>query len=293
MNKIWSLVRRNMRLYFSNKSNIFFSMLAMIILVSLHFIVFRKMNSDNLLSLGLPVEEKWSLWFSDCLMLSALIPVGATTISLTSISQLVIDKERKTINDFYITPINKNILLCSYLFSSFAIGAMVLIGLIVFIEIYLLVIYGISFTLTQIILILGVAGLSLILANSFILLLISFIKREQAVGAVGSIVGTLIGFVCGAYIPVGVLGDTIAKIFISIPFLPLTAISRQIFFMNVSSTGLTEEMLGGELAKKYGYELFFGDTQLSNSTLILMIVGYIVLFSILLIMRFKKMRNDD
>ncbi|MEG0229316.1 MAG: ABC transporter permease, partial [Oscillospiraceae bacterium] len=213
MNKLTSLTKRNIKLYFSSKSNIFFSMLALIILVGLHFIVFRKMNADNFISMGLPVSKNWALWFSDCLMLSTLIPIGAITISLTSLGQIVTDKEKNIINDFYVSPVSKNTLLISYLLSSLVIGAIMLLGLIIFFEIYFVIIYGISFTIIQLLSILGVSVLSLLLGNSFVLLIVSFVKREQAMGAIGTILGTMLGFFCGAYVPVGMLGENITKIF--------------------------------------------------------------------------------
>lgn len=293
MNKLGSLTKRNIKLYFASKSNIFFSMLALIILIGLHFIVFRKMNADSFLSAGFPVAEKWALWFSDCLMLSSLIPIGAVTISLTSLGQIVTDKEKNIINDFYVAPVSRNTLLISYLLSSLAIGSIMLLGFILFFEVYLLAIYGISFTVIQLCSILGVTVLSLLLGNSFVLLIVSFVKREQAMGAIGTVLGTMLGFICGAYVPLSVLGESVTKIFTFLPFLPLTALARQSFFMNVSSTGLTKDAISGEFAKTYGYELFLNGKQLSVLTLCLIVAGFTILFSVLLMIRFKKMRKND
>ncbi|MEG1027789.1 MAG: ABC transporter permease, partial [Oscillospiraceae bacterium] len=186
MNKLTSLTKRNIKLYFESKSNVFFSMLAIIILTGLHFIIFRKMNADSFLSAGFPIDKKWALWFSDCLMLSSLIPIGAVTISITSLGQIVTDKERNIINDFYVAPVSRNTLLISYLLSSFTIGTIVLMGFILFFEIYLIFMYGISFTIIQFFAILGVMLLSLLLGNSLVMLIVSFVKREQAMGAIGT-----------------------------------------------------------------------------------------------------------
>lgn len=293
MNKLASLTKRNMKLYFASKSNVFFSMLALIILIGLHFIIFRKMNADSFMSLGFDIEEKWALWFSDCLMLSSLIPIGAVTISLTSLGQIVTDKERNIINDFYVAPVSRRTLLSSYMISSLVIGAIMLLVFIVVFEIYLLAMYGISFTMFQLLSILGVTGLSLLLGNSFVLLIVSFVKREQAMGAIGTILGTMLGFICGAYVPVSVLGESVTKIFTLLPFLPITALARQSFFINISSTGINKELIGGEFAKVYGYELFLNGEKLSTLTLSLIVVAFIVLFGLLLLLRFKKMRKKD
>ena len=268
-------------------------MLALLILVVLHFIVFRKMNAESLMSSGFPIAEKWALWFSDCLMLSALLPIGAITISLTSLGQIVTDKEKNIINDFYVSPVSKNTLLFSYLLSSLAVGTLLLTGFIVFFEVYLIAVYGISFSFLQLLAVIGVMVLSLFLGNSFVMIIVSFVKREQAMGAVGTILGTMLGFFCGAYVPVGVLGEAVSSIFTFLPFLPITALARQTFFMNISETGLTKEMISGELAKLYGYELFLGENQLSPTVLALIVTAFIVLFSIILLIRFQKMRKTD
>lgn len=293
MRKLSNLTKRHIRLFFASKSNVFFSLLAILILIGLHFIVFRKMNADTLTASGFPVPEKWAFWFSDCLMLSALIPVGAVTISLSSLGQIVTDKEKNIINDFYVAPLSKNTLLASYLLSSLAIGAMVLAGFIGFFEIYLLAMYGISFSLLQLLAVVGVAVLSLLLGNAFVMIIVSFVKREQAMGAIGTILGTMLGFLCGAYVPIGILGDAVTKVFTLMPFLPLTTLARQSFFMNIGKTPLTEEMIGGELAKTYGYELFLGDEQLSVTLLVCIVAVYIVLCAIFLWLRFRSMRKTD
>ncbi|MEG1719296.1 MAG: ABC transporter permease [Clostridia bacterium] len=293
MNKLTSLTKRNIKLFFASKSNIFFSTLALIILVLLHFIVLRKMNADSFISAGLPIDEKWAFWFSDSLMLSSLIPISAITISLTSLCQIVTDKEKNIINDFYVAPVSRTTMLISYLLSSFIIGAIMLLGLVAFIQIYLMVMYGVSFTVVQLLSILGVTMLSLLLGNSFVMLIVSFVKREQAMGAIGTILGTMLGFFCGAYVPIGVLGEGITKLFTALPFLPITSLARQAFFMNITKTELTKEMIGGPLAKMYGYELYFNDEKLSTLTLILIVLAFIILFSMLLVLIFKKMRKKD
>lgn len=293
MNKLFSLTKRNIKIFFSNKSNLFFSSLSLIILVILHFIVFREQNADALLGAGTNISTKWSYWFSDSLMLSSLLPIAGITISLTSLAQIVADKEKNIINDLYVSPVSKSMILYSYLLSSVIINLCLISVYIIGLALYFYFTYGVLFTLTQVFSILLVMILSILLGNLFVLIIISFVKREQAMGAVGTILGTLMGFVCGAYIPVSLMGDFIAKIFTSLPFLPLTSISRQVFFMNVDKTELTSEIINGELAQIYGYELFFNDEVLSMFNLVSIVMIYIAGFSILNIIRFNKMKNND
>jgi multidrug/hemolysin transport system permease protein len=272
-------------------------MLALLILTGLHFIIFRKMNANNAMgvfaNMGLQIDEKWSYWWSDTLMLSTLIPIGSVTISITALGQIVIDKEKMAMNDFYVSPLNRNTLLLSYLLSSLAVGGMICGGFVLFSEVYFLAVYGISFGFVQMLAILGSVVISLILGNTFVLILASFVEREQALGAIGTILGTMLGFFCGAYVPLGVLGETTAAIFSALPFLPVTVITKQAFLMNISKTQLSMDIIGGKFAKFYGYDVYFGDTKMSVLALLGIVAAYIVVFCITLIFIFKRMKKHD
>ena len=293
MNKLLSLIKRNIKIFFSTKSSIFFSSIALIILVVLHFLVFRSQNADILLNIVMDIDEKWAYWFSDSLMLSSLIPIAGITIAITTLSQIVSDKDNEIINDLYVSPISKNTLLFSYLLSSVVISLLFMSLYIVFLVGFYYFMYGLLFSANQFLSIVGLMFLSVLLGNLFVLIIVSFIKKEKGMVAVGTILGTLIGFVCGAYVPVGLLGDSIAKAFTVLPFLPLTAMSKQAFFMNAAQTDIPEEILNGKLAEIYGYELFFNGEQLSTFMLLTIVAIYIVVFSIFNVIRFMKMRNKD
>ena len=47
MRNLASLVRRDVKIFYRTKGNIFFSLLSVIILVALHFMIFRQMYTDN------------------------------------------------------------------------------------------------------------------------------------------------------------------------------------------------------------------------------------------------------
>jgi multidrug/hemolysin transport system permease protein len=76
---------------------------------------------------------------------------------------------------------------------------------------------------------LGVLLLSVML-NSFILFFVTtFIKTNQAFGAISTIMGTLIGFMMGIYVPMGNLPDTIQSVIRFFPQSHTTMLFRQFF----------------------------------------------------------------
>ena len=298
MNHLKSLVKRDIKIFYRTKGNILFASLSVIILIVLHFIIFRDMLTDNWVQIvsqfPVSVEREKMAWLVDNLMFSAIIPIGAVTISLVALGLMVADKETNALSDFLVSPIKRNSLLASYLVSSLAVGFVVLLAFIGFFEIYFLMVYNIGFTLAQLGLILLSTIGSLIFANTFMLLIISFVKSQQSLGALGTILGTLLGFLSGAYIPVGQFGEAIGNVFSCLPFLQLTVLSRQAFLSTLESvTPLTHDMISGDLARSFGIELWIGDDKIPVWA-ILLIVGIVTLaLLICLIIRFSKMKKAD
>lgn len=297
MNKFLSLTKRNIKLFFASKSNIFFSMLSILILLALHFMIFRSMTGDQINetfnSVGVAVDKKYGFWLSDILMLSAIIPIGAVTVSLVVLGQIVSDKEKNIINDFYISPISRNTLLFSYLVSSFVIGLAVCATLTLLLMLYFILLYGISFSFIQIIALLGIILFSLLMGNTFVMIVVAFVQRNQAMGAIGTILGTLLGFLAGAYVPIGTLGDGIASVLACLPFLPLVGLTKQIFLMSIADTPITKDFISGDFAKFNGIEIYFGNTQIPIWGCILIVLVFVSVATVALIFIFKKMRKVD
>lgn len=298
MNHLISLVKRDIKIFYRTKSNILFASLSVIILVVLHFIIFRTMYTDNWVEITshfpITIEKEKLYWLVDNLMFSAIIPIGAMTISLVALGLMVADKEKNVLSDFLVSPIKRNSLLASYLISSFMVGLIILLAFIAFFEIYFLTVYGFGFTVVQLCFILLSTIGSLIFANVFMLLLVSFVKSQQSLGALGTIIGTLMGFLSGAYIPVGMFGETVGNIFSALPFLQMTVLTRTAFLYELESvTPLTKEMLHGELARSFGMELWIGDQHITTLGALLIAAGITLALLVCLIVRFAKMKKAD
>ena len=299
MRHLTSLVKRDIRIFYRTKGNVFFSLLAVLILVALHFAIFRNVYTDNWVHItgeipGLSVERIQLQWIADSLMFAAIIPIGAVTLSLTTLGLMVADRETNALSDFLVSPIRRKNLLTSYLLSSFLVGFVMLLGFLLFFQIYFFLVYGVGFTLLQIgLILLGTIG-SLIFGNIFMLLLISFFKTEQTLSAVGAIVGTFIGFVGGAYIPLGMFGETIGNIFSALPFAQLTVLIRGAFLLSLESvTPLTHEMISGEIARGFGIELWLGNQLIPMWGAAAMTGGVTLVLLLCLIIRFARLKKTD
>lgn len=299
MNSLSHLVSRNNKIFFRTKGNLFFSSLAILILVGMHFIIFRSMNADSWVSIcgnfpGVSVGRTQLLWLTDSLMFASILPIGAISVSLVALGIMVADREKNMINDFLVAPLGRGALLCSYLISSFFIGLLISGFFIAFFEIYFLLMYNTGFTAAQLLwVILSTVG-SLIFANVFMLLIISFVKTEQSMGAVGTISGTMVGFFSGAYVPVGMFGKAVANILGLLPFLQLTVLSKQAFLYNLeTATPLTRELISGDLGYAFGYQLALFEKEIPLWGVALMALGVTLIMLLLLIIRFKLLKKKD
>lgn len=293
-----SLIKRNCKIFYRTKGNIFFATLSVIILVVLHFIIFRNMFTDSWLEIvskmNILVEKEKIQWLVDNLMFSAILPIGAITISLVTLGLMVSDKETNALNDFLVSPIKRNQLLVSYLVSSFIVGFIILLGFVAFFEIYFLIVFGFGFSLIQFLLIILLIMGLLIFANVFMLFLISFVKSQQSLGAIGTILGTLLGFISGAYIPVGQFGTVISNFFSCLPFLQLTVIFRRVFLIDISNhTPLTLDMISGKLGREFGIELWIGNNNISIPYILISVALITIILLIGLLIKFQRMKKDN
>ncbi len=297
MKAFFGLIDRNIKNFYRAKSNVFFATLSVLIIVLLHFLIFQDMNSaqyiDVLEKMGMNIGEKDSKFLADSIMFAAVVPVGAITLSLVTLGLMVQDKQNKAFNSFLVAPVKRTTLLLSYLVSSVIVGLIVLTGFILFFEIYFLILYGISFSILQFLYILLAMLAVLIFSNMFMLLIVSFLKNEQALGALGAILGVLIGFISGAYMPISMFGDTLASIFNMLPFAGGTLIFRRIFLLNIEKNiGISNSILENDFAEAFGLKAVVFDNTLSLGVVISLYLAVTLLLTGFAIWRFKKIRNE-
>lgn len=301
MSELISLVRRNNKIFYRSRGNIFFAMMIVVIILALHFLFLQNMMTDDMFAAfekmpGNTILRKDILFLVDSQVFAATIPMGAVSISLIALGLVVIDREKNLIGDFLVSPIRRNKLMLSYLVSSFVVGLFILLALVLFFEIYFVARYGISFTAVQILMIVGMTVVSILFSNIFVLTIVSFLKSEQALSGLSAGFGSALGFLSGAYMPVGIFGEQVKNIFSALPFLQLTSLTRKVFWRELENvTNLTPELLRGEFdfARYFGVDLVIGDTALTWWMMILSIAGYTAVFLLVLSIRFAHMKKAD
>ncbi|WP_203248837.1 ABC transporter permease [Sporosarcina beigongshangi] len=217
-----AFAKRNILLYFRDKSTVFFSLLAVIILVALYVLFLGDMTAKQLPDF--PTKKALLMsWF-----IAGMLAVTSMTTTLASFGILVEDRANKTYMDFYSSPIPRAKLVGGYIISALVVGFIMCLSTLIASNLFLVVSGEAMLSFGKMIAAAGLVVLAVLASASMVLLLVSFFKTSNAFAAASTVIGTLLGFLAGIYIPIGSLPDylqTIVKLF---PVSHSAALFRQV-----------------------------------------------------------------
>jgi len=284
-----SLISRNLKLFFRDRASVFFSLLSVIIIIALYGGFLGNWQVKSLEeSAGMKVPG--AAWLINAWILAGILAVSTVTVSLGAYGTMVEDVYRGQIKDFFVSPIKRSQLVAGYMVSSALVS--VIMNLIAFVisEGYIVLNGGRLLAPLQMLETLGILLLCIFSFSSLVCFVASYVKSQRAFGTLSTIVGTMIGFVTGIYIPVGILPDAIVTVMKLIPFSYGAVWLRQIF-----TAAPMEQVFGsvppslGDLGKRYadmyGINLYFGGTPVEPWMMALIIAGTGVIFFALSVWR--------
>jgi len=285
------LIKRNLLLFFRDRANVFFSMLAVIIVIMLYIIFLAD------LMVGAVEGEIVYATAADIrlvisgIILSGTIAVATISSSLNASARMVIDRE-DVAKDFFISPISRSKLMFGYVISSGIIG-FIMSGIALVTTIIYLSLSGGSFpTLTHLSLLLLTLFLGVLSANSIIFLLTCFVRSRNAFSSLGSLVGTLIGFLIGVYIPIGQLPNGVAWIVRLFPTSHAASMFRQILAGDVLDNLGAPAATVAEINEFFGVTFNFGSFTTNFLFSATLLLGTSVIFYIIGLHLMKK-RNSE
>lgn len=212
---ILSLVKRNLKLYFRDKVSVFFSLLGVFIIIGLYVIFLGKMMVGYTQSIiGDLAEPLMTSW-----IMAGVISVTTITTCNGAFGIMVEDTALNRMRDFKVSPIKRWQLVLSYVIAAMIVGIIMSLLTLVLSEVYIYLSGGSILSFSAFLKVLGLIVLSVFSSSAMIFLIMAFIKSQNAFGTASSIIGTLIGFLTGIYIPIGNLPAGVQTI---IKFFPLS-----------------------------------------------------------------------
>lgn len=193
------LFDRNLKLFFSNKSSIFLSLMGALISFVLYLIFLRQSMTQSWKIIN-DSTDLLDLW-----LMGGTLTITAITTTGNSIGQMVRDRESNRLADLILTDQSYTKIHLAYLGSAWLIGTIMQIAMFVIMQGYFMIMDGIKLNPDMLIGLLGMMMFSSLIWSVFNLVLFSFVKRVDTLGKINPIIGTAAGFFAGVYMPIGVL----------------------------------------------------------------------------------------
>ena len=151
-----AFLRRNLLLFFKDKSAMFFSLLAVLIIIVLYLLFLGNVwnESDDLSFIANPrlLMDSWTM--------GGILAVCSITTTMGAFGIMIEDKSKKLYKDFYASPIKRSEITGGYILSSFIIGVVMTCITLVLAEIYIVICGGQLLSLVGFIQVLGLIVLS-------------------------------------------------------------------------------------------------------------------------------------
>ena len=278
------LIKRNLLLFFRQKSNVFFSLLGVFVIIGLYVLFLGDLMVKDMPGM------KDVRFLMDSWIMGGILAVTPVTASLGAMATMVQDKNNHIYKDFIASPLKRSTLASGYIISGFLISLILTLITFILAEIYIVSFGGellhIEATLKVILLIIFTTAAS----SLMMFYIVSWFKSINAFTTASTLVGTLIGFLTGIYIPIGNLPEAVQFVIKIFPPSHTAVLFRntmmeqaeKITFADAPITVLEDFRL------TLGVSFKVGDTILSSYASILYVFIFMIIFFVLSITKMSQ-----
>ena len=235
MREIKAMTKRNLLIYFRNKSAVFFSILSALILLAIMVVFLGESSSEGLLDAlnqygtGTAEENaKNASWLVQLWIMGGILGINSVTVSLTAIGAMVEDEERGRLRSFYVTPASRFYLSLGYILSAWVSGMVICLTTLAVGEGFFALKGHPVLGIVDLVSLVGVIAL-----NTFVFSAIGYLAAWSGMLTVA---GTLVGFLGGTYIPVASMSEWLQNVVKLLPVIHGTALMRRFCMQSASKT---------------------------------------------------------
>ncbi len=216
MTGLGNLVKRNCKMFFKDKGMFFTSLITPLILLVLYVTFLGNVYRDTYTSNMPGIDEKLINSLAASQLVSSLLAVSCVTVSFCSNLLMVQDKVSGAIKDIQMTPVKRSTVALSYFMASALSTLIICFSALAVCFLYIGSV-GWYFSVLDILLI----CLDVVLLVLFGTALSSIINFPLSTSGQGSAVGTIVssgyGFICGAYMPISQFGKGLQNVISCLP----------------------------------------------------------------------------
>ncbi len=271
------LIGRNIKLFFKDKGLFFTALITPLILLVLYVTFLGNVYRDAFLSIfpqEFVMEETLIGGFVGGQLISSLLAVCCVTVAFCSNMLMVQDKINGAKADFDIAPVKGSMLAFGYyiatLFSTLMICLVALAAGLVYLS-------AVGFYLSAVdVLLLIFDVILLVMFGTALSSVVNFFLSSQGqVSAVGTIVSSGYGFICGAYMPISQFSEGLQTVISFLPGTYATALLRnhcmQGIYNELGSLGISDEWITS-IRDSVDCNLYFFGEKVSEATMYAVVV---------------------
>ncbi|AIS62241.1 ABC transporter permease [Listeria ivanovii] len=281
------MISRNLKLYFRDRTAVFMSMLTVLIIIGL-YAIFLGNNMEQMFEQAAQqttgVGELVDTW-----VIAGILSITPVTVSLAVFSIKIHDEEQSIARSFAITPASRWRIVFSYIVSGIVASFLISLVTLVVGEAYIWLTGGAILPLDSWLSLIGIVLINVFCGSSIMFFIASLVKKASAFSSVSTIVGTVIGFIAGIYLPIGSLPAAVQTIMKCFPFTYGASSIReimtkeplqQVFGGNSEALKATKEMIG--------VTIYWGDKTVTIAMCLVILIGFALIFGILSVLLMKR-----
>lgn len=296
MKTMVALIKRNTRLFFADKGLFFVSLITPVILLVLYVTFLGNVYTDSLQMAagGMEISDDIMRGFAGAQLISSILAVSCVTVSFCSNMLMVQDKANGTLRDLSVSPVRPQTLSMSYYISTFISTLIVCLSATALCLAYVAITGWFMSILDVLLLVLDVFILCLFgVALSSVIGF--FLSSQGQISAVGTMVSSGYGFLCGAYMPLSQFSEGLRDVLMFLPGTYGTSLVRNHAMRGVLEA-MEEEGIPAEFVDSvrdsFDCTLYFFDNKVGVGTMYAVIcttvVLLIALYVLMNILREKK-----
>ncbi|MBO5939277.1 MAG: ABC transporter permease [Clostridia bacterium] len=291
-----ALIKRNVKLFFRDKGMFFTALITPAILLVLYATFLGNVYEDSF-RLGLGGAEISDELMGACVggqLISSILAVSCVTVAFCSNMLMVQDKANGSRRDLMISPVKASTLSIAYYAATLIctllicfVATAICLGYLAVIGWYLSV--GDVLWLLLDVLLLAMFGTALSSVINF------FLSTQGQIAAVGSVVSSGYGFLCGAYMPISQFGEGLQRVISFLPGTYGTSLLRNHALRGalseMESQGIPSEAVE-EMRDAIDCNLYFFDIKVDLRVMLAVLASTVVLLlCVYIFLNLRKMKK--
>jgi multidrug/hemolysin transport system permease protein len=296
MSTVLALIKRNIKLFFKDKGMFFTSLITPAILLVLYATFLGNVYRDSFMMnmpAGIELPEKLIDGLVGGQLISSILAVSCVTVAFCSNFLMVQDKANGSIKDLRISPVKPWALSISYYVATLVSTLVICFAAAGICLAYVAAVGWYMSALDVVLLMCDVLLLTLF-GTALSSIINFFLSTQGQISAVGTIISSGYGFICGAYMPISSFAEGLQNVIMFLPGTYGTSLVRNHAMRGaiaeLESYGVADEAVKG-LMDAMDCNLYFFENAVDTSVMYAVLGGTVaLLIAVYVLMNMGKSR---